>query len=62
MRSTFVVVDLPAFDPAPGVGQGARDMNHAAFRHSRRTRALHASMKALSVGFPGSREVHFDSI
>jgi hypothetical protein len=30
----------------------ASDRNHEAFRHSARRRALNASMKALSVGFP----------
>jgi hypothetical protein len=31
----------------------AIDRNHDALRHSARTRAFNASMKALSVGFPG---------
>src|SRR5665213_3034056 len=31
----------------------AIDRNHNALRHSARTRAFNASMKALSVGFPG---------
>jgi hypothetical protein len=47
------VLAPPSFDSIAGICASVIDRNRDALRHSARTRACNASMKASSVGFPG---------